>query len=60
MRGAGASFECSLDGGAFEPCASGVTEFVKARKKFKRHEFRVRATDIAGNRDESPPSTRGR
>lgn len=47
----GSTFECSLDGAAFGPCAS--------PKKFGglsqgRHTFRVRATDAAGNTDPTP------
>jgi Bacterial Ig-like domain len=47
------SFECRLDGGAFEPCSSpkeyeGVSD--------GPHTFEVRATDIAGNVDGSPAS----
>jgi CSLREA domain-containing protein len=47
----GSTFQCSLDGSAFAVCTSpvsytglGVTE----------HEFRVRATDAAGNTDPAP------
>ena len=48
----GSSFECSLDGGAFAPCASPDTIKVKKGK----HTFAVRATDQAGNVDASPAS----
>ncbi len=49
----GSTFVCSLDGAAFAPCASpreysGLAEGV--------HEFRVRATDRAGNTDPTPAS----
>jgi hypothetical protein len=50
----GSSFECALDGGAFEPCASprayadGLSD--------GEHEFAVRATDAAGNVDPTPAS----
>jgi large repetitive protein len=47
------SFACSLDGGASVPCASpqnygGLGDGT--------HTFQVRATDLAGNTDPSPPS----
>jgi RTX calcium-binding nonapeptide repeat (4 copies) len=48
---AGSSFECALDGAAFSPCRSPMT--VKAKKRGK-HSFQVRATDEAGNADETP------
>jgi Ca2+-binding RTX toxin-like protein len=48
---AGSSFECALDGAAFSPCQSPMT--VRAKKKGK-HSFQVRATDEAGNADETP------
>jgi hypothetical protein len=44
------TFECKLDSGPFQPCASPVTLKVKRGK----HSFRVRATDQAGNVDGSP------
>jgi hypothetical protein len=46
-----ATFECKLDKKDFEPCTS-----PKKYKKLKRrkHKFRVRATDAAGNVDQSP------
>ena len=47
-----ASFQCSLDGGAFGSCASPFT--VKVRKG--KHEFEVRAVDAAGNIDPTPAS----
>jgi hypothetical protein len=47
---AGSTFKCSLDGGAFKSCASPQT--VKVAKG--RHTFEVRATDAAGNTDQSP------
>jgi hypothetical protein len=46
------SFECSLNGGAFESCTSPDT--VKAKKG--RNSFAVRAKDSAGNLDGSPAS----
>jgi hypothetical protein len=48
----GATFECSLDGGAFAPCTSPDTIKVKKGK----HTFAVRAKDAAGNADGSPAS----
>jgi hypothetical protein len=45
-----ASFTCSLDGGAFRPCGSGVGYAVEPGW----HYFAVRATDGAGNVDPSP------
>jgi hypothetical protein len=46
----GATFECSLNGGAFEPCVSPDT--VKAKRGMNN--FEVRARDAAGNADNSP------
>jgi hypothetical protein len=48
-----ATFECKLDKKDFEPCTS-----PKKYKKLKRrkHKFRVRATDAAGNVDQTPDS----
>jgi hypothetical protein len=48
----GSSFECSLNGGPFAPCASPMkyTLFAGA------HIFLVRATDPAGNTDATPAS----
>ena len=45
-----ASFECALDDAGFELCASPDKEKVKKGK----HTFAVRATDPAGNVDQSP------
>jgi acid phosphatase type 7 len=42
------TFACSLDGGAWTECASPVR---LAKLKPRRHEFRVRATDVARNTD---------
>jgi hypothetical protein len=44
------SFQCSIDGGPFEPCAS--PDKVKVKKG--KHEFEVRAVDAAGNVDPTP------
>ena len=47
---AGASFECVLDGGPFEPCNS--PKIIKVSKG--EHNFQVRARDAAGNADGTP------
>jgi hypothetical protein len=47
----GLTFECSLDGKEFKPCAS--PEKYRSLKRTK-HEFVVRSVDAAGNRDPSP------
>ena len=49
---AGSTFECSLDGGTFEPCGS--PRDVKVKKG--KHTFSVRARDTAGNADPTPAS----
>ena len=46
-----ASFECALDGGAFEPCSSPAENRDLADGE---HELRVRAIDVAGNVDATP------
>jgi hypothetical protein len=50
---AGSTFACSLDGRPFSPCTSPFT------KKLRRgaHTLSVRATDAAGNADQSPGSS---
>jgi hypothetical protein len=52
----GSTFQCSLDGGAFEPCSSPEIEKIKAKAKAKEHKFDVRAVDPAGNVDPTPAS----
>jgi hypothetical protein len=49
----GASFECKLDGGTFDPCAS-PKEYTGLSDG--PHAFDVRAVDAAGNRDPTPAS----
>jgi hypothetical protein len=46
----GSTFQCSLDDGPFEACASPDTEKVKRGK----HSFEVRAIDATGNTDPTP------
>jgi hypothetical protein len=48
-----AGFECSLDGGAFSPCASPYATPLLADGP---HAFRVHAFDLAGNVDPTPAS----
>lgn len=53
---AGATFECKLDRRRFRPCSSPYEKRVKR----KRHTFRVRAIDAAGNVDSTPAKYRWR
>lgn len=48
---AGASFECSLDGGAYGPCTSPTSY---SGLTVASHSFAVRARDAAGNLDPTP------
>ena len=45
-------YECSLDGGAFAPCASGQADYSELAGG--EHSFHVRGIDAAGNVDGSP------
>ena len=49
----GSSFECELDGSGFSPCSSPRSY---SNLPDGPHTFRVRATDPAGNTDQSPES----
>ena len=49
----GSTFECSLDGSPFAPCSSPDVQTALAAGS---HAFEVRATDPAGNTDQSPAS----
>ena len=48
---AGATFECSVDSGAYSPC---ITPLILPTLGEGPHTFQVRATDIAGNTDSTP------
>jgi parallel beta-helix repeat protein len=49
----GATFECALDGAAFEPCESPAQY---SDLDLGEHRFEVRAVDLAGNADPTPDS----
>ena len=49
----GVTFDCSLDGAAFDTCVPGITYHDLA---IGEHTFRVQATDAAGNEEETPVS----
>jgi hypothetical protein len=51
---AGASFECRVDGGSFGPCSGPGATHTTATLADGQHTFRVRATDVAGNVDDTP------
>ena len=50
--GAGATFECSLDGAAFTTCAGGSIMYTSLSQT--QHTFAVRVRDAGGNLDPSP------
>ncbi len=52
---AGSTFACRIDGAAFSPCHSPLTT---KRLKLGKHELAVRATDAAGNSDQTPATTK--
>jgi 6-phosphogluconolactonase (cycloisomerase 2 family) len=52
----GSSFECKLDRKKFKPCESPF----KKRVKVKKHKFKVRAIDTAGNVDPTPAKRKWR
>ncbi|HET6998249.1 MAG TPA: SBBP repeat-containing protein [Solirubrobacterales bacterium] len=56
----GASFECAVDDKRFSRCSSPLTIKVPAQEKTRRHRFRVRAVDAAGNPDSTPALARFR
>jgi hypothetical protein len=49
--GPGSAFQCSVDGGAFLPCSSPFTTDPLGEGK---HNFQVKAVDLAGNADKTP------
>lgn len=49
----GSTFQCQLDGKGFKPCTSPLTA---AKLKKGQHKFEVKATDAAGNADQSAAS----
>jgi hypothetical protein len=50
----GDTFECRIDGGAFGPCSGPGQTHTTAVLADGTHNFRVRATDAAGNVDATP------
>lgn len=48
----GSRFQCQLDSGPFQPCASPFR--LPAKLKFRKHTFRVQAIDQANNVDGTP------
>jgi hypothetical protein len=50
----GSTFECRIDKGHFKPCTSPFAH----KFDLGRHRFQVRATDAAGNVDETPAAKR--
>jgi hypothetical protein len=48
------TFECELGSKGFEPCTSPDRFKVRAKRKVKKHKFRVRATDQRGSTDPTP------
>jgi hypothetical protein len=50
----GSSFKCKLDNKPYKPCGSPKTYRIKATESPKKHTFRVRAIDAAGNVDPTP------
>ena len=49
-----AAFECRLDKKRWKPCTSPARFKVRAKPRAKRHVFRVRGSDAAGNADPKP------
>ncbi len=50
----GATFQCSLDEGPFEPCDSGTKEYTEPPLPDGLHRFDVIAVDNFGNADQTP------
>ena len=49
-----AGFECRLNKKKWKPCTSPARFKVRAKPRAKRHVFRVRGSDAAGNADPKP------